>query len=205
MEAQRLTLSNRITILRILTIPLFALAVIYYLAGAGRGEPSAYLRWGSMVVFLLAGLSDALDGYFARSRNERTRLGTVLDPLADKGLLLCALILLSGPWGRVFEPHIPIWYVLMVISRDVILIVGSVVIHFMAGHVVVQPRLSGKASTVLQMIIIVWVLAQGEPTVMSWLLGAATVFTLLSTAVYILDGVRQLERTYGHDNPASRS
>ena len=200
MERHGLTISNRITVLRILAIPVFALTVVYYIHSAIHGHPNAYLWWASIVLFVLAASSDALDGYLARARNERTRLGAVLDPLADKGLLLCALVLLSGPWGRVFDLRIPPWYVLMVISRDAILIVGSVVIHLVVGHVEVLARFSGKASTVFQMAIILSVLLHGSHAVTVGLLVGATFFTLLSTGQYVLDGVRQLEKAHGHDD-----
>ena len=200
METQGLTISNKITILRILCIPVFALTVLYYIASAARGAPNAYLHWAALVLFVVASLTDALDGYLARVRNERTRLGAILDPIADKSLLLVALILLSGPWGSVFDAHIPVWYVWLVISRDVLLLVGSVVIHMAVGHVAVVPRFAGKASTVLQMVSVTWVLIEGNIVALGWMLGGAAAFTLLSAVLYVRDGIRQLEKAHLHDN-----
>lgn len=202
-----LTLANRITIVRFLSIPVFVTLVIYYAASAHDGTANEYLRWAATLVFAAASLSDALDGYFARSRRERTRLGAILDPLADKTLLVSALILLSIPWGDppdrlIFEPHIPLWYTLLVISRDAVLIIGSMVIHFTVGHLEVGPRWFGKASTVFQMLIIVWVLT-GIPgrQPFLWLLILASACTLLSAAQYLVDGIRQLERAHAHEQP----
>lgn len=197
-----MTLANRITISRIMLIPVFILLTIYYMTSVSNGVPNEWLRWASLVVFIVTSATDALDGYFARSRNERTRLGTLLDPLADKSLLISALILLTGPWGRsVFAPHLPVWYVLLVISRDVLLIAGSILIHIHAGHTEVRPRISGKLSTFFQMGLIVWVLSSGPHQGFIWLLGLAAACTLLSSVEYLVDGVRQLEKPHAHDKP----
>ncbi len=195
------TLANRITISRIMLIPVFILFTVYYIGGANAGAPNEWLRWSALVVFLVTSLTDALDGYFARSRNERTRLGTLLDPLADKSLLLSALILLSGPWGRIFQPHLPVWYVLLVISRDVLLIAGAILIHVHAGHTEVRPRVSGKLATCFQMGLIVWVLGNAPVRGFPWLLGLAAGCTLLSAIQYVIDGVRQLEKPHAHAPP----
>lgn len=197
-HAPKLTLANRITIARIMLIPVFVLLTVYYIASAGAGAPNEWWRVAALIVFLITSMTDALDGYFARSRGERTRLGTLLDPLADKSLLLSALILLTGPWGRCFQPHLPIWYVLLVISRDALLISGAILIHVHAGHTEVQPRISGKLATFFQMGLIVWVLASAPPQGFAWVLGLAAGCTLLSAIQYVIDGVRQLEKPHAH-------
>ncbi len=194
-----LTLANRITLGRFFLIPVFILLTLYYIRSIAIDAPNEMLRWAALMVFVITCLSDALDGYFARSRNERTRLGTLLDPLADKSLLLSALILLTGPWGACFNPHLPVWYVLLVISRDVALIAGAILIHVAVGHTEVQPRAAGKLSTFFQMGLIFWVLAQGPARWFPWLLWLAAAFTLLSALQYITDGIRQLEKTHAHE------
>jgi len=195
----KLTLANRITIGRLLLIPVFILLTIYYMLSVGNHAPNEWLRWGAVMVFVVTCLTDALDGYFARSRNERTRLGTMLDPLADKSLLLSSLILLTGPWGRCFNPHLPVWYVLLVITRDFFLIAGAIFIHLVVGHVDVHPRAAGKMATFFQMGLILWVLSQGPARGFPWVLGAAAACTLISALQYITDGVRQLEKAHLHD------
>ena len=197
-----LTLANRITIARILLIPVFVLLTLYYMESVGDGSPNEMLRWGAVVVFVLTCLTDALDGYVARSRNQQTRLGTMLDPLADKGLLLSGLILLTGPWGRCFNPHLPVWYVFLVISRDIFLIAGAVFIHLAVGHTDVHPRISGKLATFFQMGLILWVLNQGPARGFPWVLAAAATCTLISALQYITDGVRQLEKAHVHETHA---
>lgn len=194
-----LTLANRITIGRFLLIPVFILLTIYYMLSVSNRAPNEWLRGAAVLVFLLTCLTDALDGYFARSRNERTRLGTMLDPLADKALLLSGLILLTGPWGRCFNPHLPIWYVFLVISRDVFLIAGAIFIHLAVGHTDVQPRAAGKMATFFQMGLILWVLNRGPAQWFPWVLGAAAACTLISALQYISDGIRQLEKAHIHE------
>lgn len=194
-----LTLANRITLGRFLLIPVFILLTVYYMRGASANAPNEMLRWSALMVFVVTCLTDALDGYFARSRNERTRLGTLLDPLADKSLLLSGIVMLTGPWGACFNPHLPVWYVLLVISRDVALIAGAVLIHVAVGHTEVQPRVTGKLSTFFQMGLIFWVLAQGPARWFHWLLWPAAAFTLLSALQYVSDGIRQLEKTHAHE------
>lgn len=194
-----LTLANRITIGRLLLIPVFIVLTLYYIQGVNEGQPNEMLRWSALMVYVTTCLTDALDGYFARSRNERTRLGTLLDPLADKALLISSLILLTGPWGQCFNPHLPLWYVALVISRDVVLVVGAILIHIAVGHTEVKPCIAGKIATFFQMILILWVLGQAPIQGFPWVLGAAAGFTLLSAFQYISDGIRQLEKTHAHE------
>jgi cardiolipin synthase len=187
------TLATKITILRILGVPLFVLLVVYYLHGVAKGLPDESLRIAALVVFGLVALTDALDGYIARSRNEVTELGRVLDPVADKTLLLSATVLLSRPLMQGFDPHLPIWYSATVISRDVVLVGGYLLAHHVIGKVVVRPSITGKIATFLQMVAITWVLAAWPSPVFDWVVLAAGFFTIVSGGQYLFDGVRQLE------------
>ncbi len=188
-----LTLATKVTLVRLLGVPVFALLLVYYTLGLGRGEDATGFRHAALILFLVIAGTDALDGYLARSRNEITRLGRFLDPLADKALLLAGLILLTRPNLPQLEPHIPIWFTALVISRDVALAVGYAVIHHFSATLVVQPRIAGKLATVLQMLVIVWVLTQVPTPHFLWLVGAAAGFTALAWVQYAVDGVRQLE------------
>ncbi len=187
------TLATRVTIVRIMGVPVFILLLIYYILGLSQGEVHVTQRLLALGVFVAVALTDALDGYLARSRNEVTQLGRVLDPLADKALLLSGLILLTRPNLPELVPHIPIWFTALVISRDVVLVVGYLLIHHFAGHVDVHPRWTGKLATVLQMLTIIWVLLQTAAPHFLWLVGAAGFFTAVAGLQYIVDGVRQLE------------
>jgi CDP-diacylglycerol--glycerol-3-phosphate 3-phosphatidyltransferase len=199
-----MTAANKITIFRILMIPVFVMMVIYYGKGLQRGEPLEWQRFAAIVTFLLAAASDALDGYIARKYNQRSPLGLVLDPIADKGLLIAAVVTLSmSRWDYEF----PIWFPVMVISRDAVIITGSLVVHYLAGHVEIRPSFIGKTATALQMTAIALVLLQlnfftrtisfadhrFQLDFLDLPVGLAGVFTLLSGIDYLLVGVRQLQ------------
>ena len=195
-----LTLANRITLARLMFVPVFIVLTLYYIRSVSEGRPDEWLRWAALMVYVTTCLGDALDGYFARSRNEITRLGTILDPLADKALLISSLILLTGPWGKTcFNPHLPLWYVALVISRDTFLVMGSILIHITAGHATVRPRAAGKIATFFQMGLILWVLGQAPVAGFPWILWPAAAFTLVSALQYMTDGIRQLEKAHAHD------
>ena len=190
-----LTLANKITIVRILSVPFFVLMLIYYTMGLKNGHARELHRMTALVVFCAVALTDALDGYIARSRHQITPLGKVLDPLADKALLLSGLILLTRPSIEALEPHIPVWFTLLVISRDVVIVLGATLVHAVAGAVTVKPRVVGKISTFFQMVAIIWVLVGGAQRPFYVWIVAAGFFTLSSFVMYLYDGMRQLEKS----------
>jgi CDP-diacylglycerol--glycerol-3-phosphate 3-phosphatidyltransferase len=194
-----MTLPNQITIARILLIPVFVVLAIYYGKSAAAGHPDEHLRWAAIGVFLLASLSDGIDGWLARRYHLKSRLGAILDPIADKGLMLTAIITLSvTKWPY----EIPVWYPVLVIARDVIIVVGCVVLRLLNDHLEVHPSLLGKTSTFLQMVTIAVVMLQWghcEPAV--WISG---IVTFLSGFGYIAKGVAQLHDG-GHTRPVPPS
>ena len=181
-----MNLANKITISRLLLIPIFAALVLNYRELPG-GERE-FLRYLAIIVFALASLSDAVDGFIARTFNQQTRLGSFLDPLADKMLLMTAVILLSLKIPGLTQ--LPIWFPVLVISRDVFLTVGSLVVHLTTGSLRVLPNLLGKATTVFQMATVIWILMKWPGAY--WVWGPAAFFTLLSGFVYIISGSKQL-------------
>ncbi|MCX6996152.1 MAG: CDP-alcohol phosphatidyltransferase family protein [Kiritimatiellaeota bacterium] len=196
----RLTLATKVTITRILGVPLFIVVLIYYLLGLSRGEENAIERMVALTIFVAVALTDALDGYLARSRNEVTDLGRLLDPIADKALLLSGLILLTRPSLPALAPQIPVWFTALLISRDVFLVLGSTLIYVLAGRLRVQPRFSGKVATVFQMATIIWVLIGGAARTFNWFVGLAAVLTTISWLQYTVDGARQLAHVQ-HGSP----
>lgn len=193
-----ITLATRITILRMLGIPVFILFLIYYRMELESGVGGEIYRWLALAMFVGVALTDALDGYLARSRHEVTRLGTILDPLADKALMLSAVIMLTYPFPPDAIRGFPVWFALIVISRDVILIGGALLIHFHSGHVDVKPRWSGKMATFFTMFTIVVALAKAPPQLQGGLVGITTCFVLVSGLQYTVDGVRQFEHEHQH-------
>lgn len=193
-----MTTANKITIVRLLLIPVFVLLGVYYGQSVADGLPDERLRYAAILVFVVASISDGVDGYIARHYNQRTKLGAILDPIADKGLLLAGLLTLTFTnWGYRF----PLWFPVLVIARDVVVVAGSLGLHYLNGEVHVRPRWSGKIATVFQMLAITWVMFQFvfiQPWVPVLLAG---VFTLISWAGYMLDGIRQLHHSE-HARPA---
>jgi CDP-diacylglycerol--glycerol-3-phosphate 3-phosphatidyltransferase len=146
-------------------------------------------RYAAIAAFLVAAVSDAFDGWVARRFGQTSRLGAVLDPLADKGLLLSAIITLSvSPWNYA----LPLWFPVLVIARDVVIVTGCVVVRFVTDELEVKPSWTGKVATALQMVAVAWVMLQiphNEGAV--W---AAGVFTLISGVDYVIRGIRQSSR-----------
>ena len=190
-----LTLANRITFFRIFCVPVFILLIIYYIQSVKHGNPKDLFRWAAAILFLGTVFLDAVDGYIARTRNQITRLGTIIDPLADKALLLSGLLLLSLPQTNSFGVQLPVWFVLLVVSRDVILVLGAILIHFINGTVNVRPRISGKATTFLQMVLIAWILVEIPQNLFFIPLWSAAAFTLISAIQYVMDGIMQFEKS----------
>ena len=197
-----MTTANKITIARILLIPAFVTMAIYYGQGVGIGAPVEWQRFAAIAIFLLAAVSDGLDGYVARRYNQRSALGVILDPIADKGLLLSGIITLSiSNWSEL-DPQsgrFPAWFPVLVITRDTVILVGSAVLHLLNGKVQVRPSWTGKVATVLQMAAIAWVMLQLHFLPLIYVVLAAGLFTAISGVIYVLDGVRQLQ-VEGHAN-----
>jgi len=196
-----MTTANKITIVRIAMIPVFVLMAIYYGESVQRGDPVEWQRFAAIVIFLVAAASDGLDGYVARRYNQRSALGVILDPIADKGLLLSGIITLSiTNWSE--DPaygKFPLWFPVLVITRDVVILVGSAVLHLLNGKVRVRPSWTGKVATVLQMMAIAWVMLQLRFIPLFYIVVAAGVFTFVSGVIYVMDGIRQLQAE-GHAN-----
>lgn len=198
-----MTTANKITLIRILMIPAFVTMAIYYGQSIARGAPLEWQRFTAISIFLVASVSDGLDGYVARRYNQRSSLGVVLDPIADKGLLLSGIITLSiSNWSTIDPEYgrFPAWFPVLVISRDAVILVGTAVLYFLIGpNIKVRPSWTGKVATVLQMAAIAWVMLQLRWLPVLWVVYAAGLFTLVSGIIYVLEGVRQLQAA-GHAN-----
>jgi CDP-diacylglycerol--glycerol-3-phosphate 3-phosphatidyltransferase len=183
-----MTTANKVTIVRIMLIPVFVLEMLYYF----RYGQEVHRFW-ALVCFAVTAILDGVDGYIARHYNQRSELGAILDPLADKLLLVSGVVLLSLPSSPELKlVRIPLWVIVTIISRDLMLLLGSVVIHVTCGKINVKPRILGKVATVLQMIMVLWTLLKwDEQWVFYWALSAA-VCTGLSGVLYLWDGMRQL-------------
>lgn len=175
-----LNLANSLTILRIFMTPVIAILLVYQ-----------FWRLG-LATFLLAGVTDALDGFIARSRAQRTELGMILDPLADKLLLSATFVTL------VYLRQIPQWLFIIVVSRDLILIGGFLVVYIATGKTTVSVSWMGKLTTGLQVLTVLTTLvahvAGGIGPYLPWLIYLTAAITLLSGLDYVGRGVRVLSR-----------
>src|SRR5712671_5161880 len=185
-----MTTANKITILRILLIPFFVVELIYYVRTGNEAH-----RLAALLCFAVAAILDGVDGYIARRYHQISELGKILDPLADKLLLVSGVVTLSFNHGP-FLGQIPLWLTGTIIGRDLLIVVGMVVVQMTVGKVGVRPRITGKIATVLQMTAVIWILlkwdaGRGGQGFLCCALGAA-VFTGLSGLLYVWDGVKQL-------------
>lgn len=181
-----MTTANKITILRILLVPIFITQVLYFVQAGLE-----YHRLLALCAFAIAAISDGIDGYIARRHNQRSELGAILDPLADKLLLVSGVLLLSFDHTP-YLPQLPLWLVATILSRDVLLLIGMAVIYYTCGKVVVHPVGLGKVATVLQMVCVIWALLQWNEDWLVFWSGLAALSTGLSGLVYVVDGIRQL-------------
>src|SRR5215831_15880860 len=140
-----MTTANKITILRILLIPVFVVEVLYYVKTGNEVHSGL-----AILCFAAAAICDGVDGYIARRYNQRSELGAILDPLADKLLLVSGIVVLSFD-HRPYLRTVPLWLTGTVIGRDILVLIGLLVIQITIGKVTVRPRLLGKVATVLQM------------------------------------------------------
>ena len=172
-----LTVANQLTFLRILLIPAFVLLMVYDYPGS------------ALVVFILAGLTDALDGFIARRAHQRTSLGAWLDPMADKLMLLAAFVMLTIPWTDLTN-HMPLWLTILMISRDVVIIGVVAVVNLAVGPRTFRPSLMGKAATatyIVTAVVFMFFNYRRETSVLVdavvWL---ALVLTLVSSGDYFI-------------------
>ncbi len=183
-----MTTANKITILRILLIPFFVVEIVYYVRTGNE-----VCRLAGMLAFAAAAILDGVDGYVARKYHQWSELGTILDPAADKLLLVSAIVLLNfnnAPYLR----SIPFWLTGVIIGRDLLLGMGAVLVRLVVGKITVRPRLTGKLATVFQMLVVAWILLRWNfhfDLLQIWILGAG-IFTAVSGLFYIWDGMKQL-------------
>ena len=184
-----MTTANKITILRILLIPFFVIEVLYYVQTGNELH-----RLLAILTFAVAAVLDGVDGYVARRYNLWRELGTVLDPIADKLLLVSGIVVLSFDHGTRLA-MIPLWLTGTIIGRDLLLCIGVVVVRFTVGKVNVRPRITGKIATVAQMALVLWILLKWSEPPAVWLklisLGAG-LFTGASGLLYVWDFMKQL-------------
>jgi len=182
-----INLPNGLTVLRILLVPVFVGLLLY-----GHYDIA-------LIILLIAALTDILDGMVARMTNQRTRLGEYLDPLADKLLLMSAIVTLS------VLHFIPIWAVIVVVSRDAILLAGTILANLTEINIDISPTKLGKSTTFAQICYVIAMMLQvtGKVPVslVDPLLWVMVTLTVGSGVHYLLRGVQHLNAS--HEKPDS--
>lgn len=176
MTHNKMNIPNRLSIMRIVLVPFFIGSIVY-----SRMDIA-------FIFFFIAVISDGLDGFIARATNQKTHLGTILDPIADKLLLMSAFICLSVATTIPAHLRLPPYVPIVVISRDAMIVLGSIVIHLITGSVKIEPSVIGKITTFFQMMTIVSILLKFEYSFIVW--NIATVLTVVSGIDYMIKGSR---------------
>ncbi len=206
--AYRLSWPTRITLVRIFLIIPFVVCMLDTHDPQFGPAGQDFLRHVAIVLFFLMAISDAVDGYWARHRKQITRLGSFLDPLADKLLMTSASLLLGSQRGHVEGFLLPLTVVVLIIGKDVLITIGFLVTYLITSRVHIVPVWVGKLSTGLQLSMVVAVLIAPEAVqvipgyrifvqVLWWAAAAAAVAAAL---VYTRNGSRYIEhyeRTQG--------
>ena len=170
MKNRILTVPNQITFLRLGFLPFFLIAIRY-----------GHYDW-ALWILVAAGLSDGFDGWLARRLNQRTTLGTFLDPIADKLLLSSSFIFLA------LKARIAWWLAILVLSRDALILIASAVILLVVGYQTFPPSIFGKANTLFQILyVFIVLLAQVWPS--PWLQLTEGVFVYLVAVFVVVSGL----------------
>ena len=197
-ERVRLNWPNRVTLTRIVLIPAFLIAALQ-VQRAPTANWSTVMRWLAFGIFFLMSAGDALDGLLARRRNLQTELGRLLDPAADKMLMISAYVLLAS---RRWVQPIPDWVTVVVVSRDVFIALGFVFIRLVTGGFPLRVSWLGKVCTASQMVTVLVVLS-GDALVglegRLMLFGLTVVLTVLSGVDYMF----QARYLLSNQGPAS--
>lgn len=184
-----LTAANQLTLLRILLVPVFALFVLYGLAG-----------W-ALLTFAVAGLTDALDGLIARWTGQVTTIGAWLDPMADKLLVATMFVMLTVP-GLGMPQRLPLWLTVLVLSRDIVIVATVTVVNLAIARRTFRPSILGKIATFVYVLTGVMALyanyAGTRLPVVDVFVYASLVITLASAAHYVV----LIFRGFSHDTDA---
>lgn len=182
---KKITASTMLTLVRIALVPVIVGAMVLQ-------------SWGTaFTLFVLAAITDYLDGNLARLMNEQTFLGACLDPLADKFMIVSCFFTLAFVQSPLFI--IPRWFVLLVLCKELLQVAGAIAVYAIKGHIVIRPTMLGKLTTVVQIGFIMWLFAC---YFFAWLpyktyhymLGVLFVMVCATFVHYAWIGVQQLRR-----------
>jgi len=183
-----LTPANQLTLLRMLLIPAFVILVVYGYLGYALG------------VFVVAGVTDALDGLIARRSGQKTSLGAWLDPMADKLLLVTTFIVLTIP-GLGLANRLPVWLTVVVISRDVVIVLTVAIVNLAIGRRTFRPSIFGKIATATYILTAVCAMLfnylRYHSVLVDAFVWASLAITLVSSLHYIWHAARIIDAPTG--------
>lgn len=208
----KLNWANRITILRILLIVPFVSCMLKTNDPALSDGVRNMMRYIATVIFLVMAGSDVLDGYLARRKGQTTKLGSFLDPTADKLLVICACLLLASQRAGVKGFLLPPTVVVLIIGKDLLLLIGFVIVYFITSQLCIVPVFVGKTATSLQSSMVAAILLAPEISAilpgwiwfLRFLWWSAAGTAVLATLIYIRNGSRYIEK-YEQENVSRAS
>lgn len=179
-----ITAANQVTLLRMLLVPAFVSLVVY-----------GYLGW-ALIVFMVAGITDLLDGIIARRSGQQSSLGAWLDPMADKLLAVSTFIVLTVPGLGLANP-LPIWLTVMIITRDVVIVGTVAIVNLAVGPRTFKPSVYGKIATATYMLTVVVAMffnyLNYHSVIVDLFVWASTAITLISSLHYIRHASRIID------------
>ncbi len=198
----KITWATRITILRILLVFPFVSFMLKINDFELDTKGQNIMRYFAIFIFIFMAISDGIDGYLARKKNQITRLGTFLDPIADKLLITCTCLLLASKKAHVSDFMLPSTVVVFIIGKDLLLLIGFIIVYFLTTRFLIAPVFVGKLATAVQLVMIASILIAPEVSHFlpgwkfflrfTWWSAAGTSF--LATFVYIFKGSRYIEQ-----------
>ena len=197
----KLNWATRITIFRILLIVPFVSCMLKINDPDLSDVAQNVMRHVSILLFIVMAVSDGVDGYLARRKNQITKLGAFLDPIADKLLITCACLLLASQKSQVENFSLPPTVVVLIIGKDLFLLIGFVIVYLITSKIHIAPVFIGKLATTLQLLMVAGILIGPEVSrllpgwiwFLRFLWWSAAGTALLATLIYIRDGRRYIE------------
>jgi len=194
----KLNWANRITILRVLLIVPFVIFMLKINDPDLDRWKQDLIRYAATLTFVIMAVSDAVDGYLARKKHQTTRLGAFLDPMADKLLITSACILLYSEHGHINGFRLPGTVVVLIISKDLLISFGFVIVYFITSRTQIVPVFAGKLATMLQLVMVTSILIAPEASklISGWiwflkvLWWSAAAAAIAAGLVYIRNGIR---------------
>lgn len=195
---------NRITIVRIALVPFFVICLL------NVNEPGGNWRYLAIAMFAVMAISDVLDGYLARLLDETTPLGRFLDPVGDKLLITCSMVLLALPQTAIIGFRLPGWVAVLAIGKDVLTVIGFGLVYATTSRFFIEPRIWGKGCTLVQSLLVAFALVAPdlpESAAKAWpaLWWIASAFAVAALVDYVRIGNRFAARVHAEQREKEKN